>query len=516
MNDKDQEMSTHKSHDVFISFAGGTRSGDYNAAMTVCNFLESRGLKCWIYSRDELKGEEFEKAILDAIRNSKVLVLIYTAKTNSSHFVEIEIRHAFRCRLPIIPFKMEDVPYNSVLDFYLTSHNWLDATIPPLEFHLQKLAEDIAQLIKKDITYPPSSSPNQKILAQNKQEEQELRRKEEEEREKREKELLKAAEEAEKKRIEEERIKREKEELKRRHKEEAEKQRQEKKLLKQKTGSNKWQKALLILMLVAIAVAGYRLMVPSSPNLSVPNETNAESLPIPKAQETYTNSIGMDFVLISAGEFDMGSPTSDKYSSDDERPLHHVSIQKDFYLGKYEVTQKQWVEVMGSNPSYFKGENKPVEKVSWNNAQEFVRKLNEKEGNEKYRLPSEVEWEYACRAGTNTLYSFGDDELMLGEYAWYRDNSGDVTAPVGQKKPNAWGLYDMHGNVWEWVQDSWHDDYQGAPTDGSAWIDSHSSYCLSRGGSWFEYDGSCRSAVRYTYGPASRTELIGFRLLKEV
>jgi formylglycine-generating enzyme required for sulfatase activity len=172
----------------------------------------------------------------------------------------------------------------------------------------------------------------------------------------------------------------------------------------------------------------------------------------------------MTFTLISAGDFYMGSE-----ESGDEKPVHKVKINNPFYLGIYPVTQREWKAVMDDNPSYFKGDDMPVEQVSWDDVQEFIKKLNEKEGTDRYRLPSEAEWEYACRVGTTSRYSFGDDESKLGDYAWYDDNSGDKTHPVGQKKPNSWGLYDMHGNVWEWVQDKWHDSYGGAPTDGSAW-----------------------------------------------
>jgi formylglycine-generating enzyme required for sulfatase activity len=168
---------------------------------------------------------------------------------------------------------------------------------------------------------------------------------------------------------------------------------------------------------------------------------------------TYNNSIDMGFVQIPAGDFDMGSPSNEEGRWDNEGPVHQVNISKAFYMSKYEVTQKQWRDVMGSSPSYFKGDDLPVESVSWNDVQDFIKKLNEKEGGNKYRLPSEAEWEYAARAGTATRYSFGDDESKLGDYAWYMVNSGDKTHDVGQKKPNPWGLYDMHGNVWEWVQD---------------------------------------------------------------
>nr|WP_321416496.1 SUMF1/EgtB/PvdO family nonheme iron enzyme [uncultured Methanomethylovorans sp.] len=231
-----------------------------------------------------------------------------------------------------------------------------------------------------------------------------------------------------------------------------------------------------------------------------------------KPSASIKNSIGMDFVLIPAGEFQMGS--DDGYDS--EKPVHKVKISRPFYLGKYEVTQAQWVAIMGDNPSYFKGDNNPVENVSWNDVQEFVKKLNAKEGTDKYPLPSEAEWEYACRAGTTTIYSFGDDESKLAEYAWYGDNSGNKTHPVGQKKPNPWGLYDMHGNIREWCQDEWHGYYKGAPTDGSAWVDGSSPGRIVRGGGWNFFAGSCRSAVRSNNDPDYRSFFHGFRLLRAV
>jgi formylglycine-generating enzyme required for sulfatase activity len=174
----------------------------------------------------------------------------------------------------------------------------------------------------------------------------------------------------------------------------------------------------------------------------------------PPTEKTWRNSIGIDFVLIAAGEFLMGSESGDS----DEKPVHRVRISKNFYLGKYEVTQAQWHAVMGDNPSRFKGDTLPVEQVSWEDAQKFIERLNAQEGGTKYRLPTEVEWEYAARAGTTTAYSFGDNPRPLGEYAWFSENFGNTTHPVGQKQPNPWGLYDMHGNVWEWVQD-WYGPY---------------------------------------------------------
>jgi len=210
----------------------------------------------------------------------------------------------------------------------------------------------------------------------------------------------------------------------------------------------------------------------------------------------------------------MGSPTGEE--DPDEWPVHSVTIERAYYLGKYEVTQEQWSEVMGSNPSYFKGENRPVEKVSWNDIQEFIKKLNEIESTNKYRLPSEAEWEYAAQAGTTTRYSFSNDDSDLGDYAWYDSNSGSETHSVGQKQPNPWDLYDIHGNVWEWVQDRYHSSYDGAPTDGSAWENGSGSIRVLRGGCWAYGARGCRSAYRGSSDPVHRNGNIGFRLLQEV
>ncbi len=169
--------------------------------------------------------------------------------------------------------------------------------------------------------------------------------------------------------------------------------------------------------------------------------------------------VNLDLVLISAGSFTMGSTRADKYAIGDERPSHRVQISKPFYLGKYLVTQQQWKAVMGNNPSQFQGLTNPVDNVSWNDCQKFLKTLNGKVGGGSFSLPTEAQWEYACRAGSTTRYCFGDKESQLGDYAWYEDNNGNKTHPVGQKKPNAWGLYDMHGNVWEWCADWFDDEY---------------------------------------------------------
>jgi formylglycine-generating enzyme required for sulfatase activity len=194
-----------------------------------------------------------------------------------------------------------------------------------------------------------------------------------------------------------------------------------------------------------------------------------------------------------------------------EKPAHQVTIDYSFYMGKYEVTQAQWQSVMGNNPSNFKdcGGNCPVEQVSWDDAQNFVNKLNEGNDGFRYRLPTEAEWEYACRAGTT-----GDYAGTLSEMAWFRENAGSKTHAVGGKQPNSWGLADMYGNVWEWCQDWYHETYDGAPTDGSAWLSGGGQkFRVMRGGSWNFDAPVLRSANRDRSSPVNRYFYIGFRVV---
>ena len=232
--------------------------------------------------------------------------------------------------------------------------------------------------------------------------------------------------------------------------------------------------------------------------------------------DTYTNSIGITFALIPKGSFMMGSNKSDS----DEQPVHQVTIDYPFYMGVTEVTQGQYTKVMGKGsigePSYFSscGDSCPVEQVSWRDAKAFIKKLNEMEGTGKYRLPSEAEWAYVARAGSTTKYHFGDDSTPLGEYAWYWDNSAEKTHPVGQKKPNAWGLYDMYGNVWEWVEDDYKNSYNHTPTDGQPYINPNAVYKSLRGGSWGDDARDLRSTLRFRSYPDKRYFSQGFRLLR--
>jgi formylglycine-generating enzyme required for sulfatase activity len=228
---------------------------------------------------------------------------------------------------------------------------------------------------------------------------------------------------------------------------------------------------------------------------------------------------GMHMSFIPAGEFMMGSPKDEKDRQNDETQ-HRVKLTKPFYLGKYEVTQAEWKKVMGKEP--WKGERYTKENprhaatyISWEDCREFLKKLNVARTT-SFALPTEAQWEYACRSATTTRFYYGEDETsrLLKGYAWFDDNAWDVgdkyAHPVGQKKPSAWGLYDMHGNVWEWCQD-WYGNYPNeaatnpvGPTSGS--------YRVQRGGSWYGSARYCRAADRFRFLPGFRVRYLGFRL----
>ena len=243
-----------------------------------------------------------------------------------------------------------------------------------------------------------------------------------------------------------------------------------------------------------------------------------------------TNSVSMEFISIPAGSFTMGSPKKEKDRGDDEKQVP-VTITRAFELGKTVVTQQQWIEVMETTPWKAEdedededeppptpeGDNYPAVSISWDDATEFCAKLTALEhksgklpANQTYRLPTEAEWEYACRAGTTTAYSFGDAESKLGDYAWYDDNSNELHE-VATKKPNPWGLFDMHGNVWEWCED-WHEDSLSGGDDPKG--PSAGSYRVIRGGSWGTIASFCRSADRVSDAPAYRGNYFGFRIVR--
>jgi formylglycine-generating enzyme required for sulfatase activity len=238
-----------------------------------------------------------------------------------------------------------------------------------------------------------------------------------------------------------------------------------------------------------------------------------ENAPAP----TITNSLEMKFVWIAPGSFKMGSPKDEKSRKDDENQ-HNVTLTRGFYMAVYTVTQEQWLAVMGKNPSKFTdGKNLPVEQVSWNDCQEFIKKLQEKD-KKPYRLPTEAEWEYACRAGTTTPFYFGetisvDQANFNGNYTYSESKTGtyrEKTVPVGSFPPNAWGLFDMHGNVWQWCQDCYEEKF--TKTDATDPVCNTGESRVIRGGSWIDNPLECRSAYRGGSRPALKHSLVGLRL----
>jgi formylglycine-generating enzyme required for sulfatase activity len=266
------------------------------------------------------------------------------------------------------------------------------------------------------------------------------------------------------------------------------------------------------------------VLSPETPNPNVP-APNKSMISPPKITEL-TNSIGMKLVRIPAGTFQMGSPI-EEYGAISNEEQYTVKISNAFYLGKFEVTQGQYAKVMGLNPSYFQkrvirktdSSMYPVDSLYVDFAVEFCNRLSEmpeeKRAGRSYRLPTEAEWEYACRAGSTTAYSFGDDASSLDKFAWFKENSDGQTHPVGSKEPNAWGLYDMHGNVWEWCADRYGEYPRGMAIDPIS--PQSKKYPISRGGNFDSLPIFCRSAYRGDNLTSSRTyEYCGFRVLLTV
>ena len=236
------------------------------------------------------------------------------------------------------------------------------------------------------------------------------------------------------------------------------------------------------------------------------------------------NKVTMNLVLIPSGKFLMGSPAGEKGRSEDEGPQHEVTISKPFHMGVYTVTQGQWKAIMGTTlaqqrdkankdwPLYGEGDDHPMYYVSWDEAVEFCKKLSQKTG-KTVSLPTEAQWEYACRAGSKTRFSFGDDDDKLSDYAWYTKNSDTKTHPVGQKKPNDFGLYDMHGNVWQWCADWYDKDYYANANKSDPQGPGSGSFRVLRGGGWVIDPQYCRSAFRDWFSPSGRhRSFVGFRV----
>ena len=271
-------------------------------------------------------------------------------------------------------------------------------------------------------------------------------------------------------------------------------------------------------LLVPALIAGCVLSAYAAPkNVWKPAKVQLEAAKKTGKPVVFTNTIGMKFMLVPAGNFMMGSPAGRMNRNPFQEHQYRVVISRSYYLQTTEVTQDQWLAVMGNHPSRFKGRGDlPVENVSHPDAVMFIQRLNRREGTTKYRLPTEAEWEYACRAGTTTVFSFGNSSKGLIDYAWYRDNSGGKTHPVGKKLPNPWGLYDMHGNVWEWCSDWYKRGYYDIAPSVDPKGPSSGSDRVLRGGSWGDAPVYLGSADRGEHYPEGRSRAVGFRVARDL
>jgi len=284
-------------------------------------------------------------------------------------------------------------------------------------------------------------------------------------------------------------------------------------------------KKALLTALITLQLFGYEIVIDKSLTKKEMNYIYTLLNSNERVHTTTTTQSKDGFVLIKRGSFMMGSNSA--YL--DEKPIHRVKIDYDFYIGKYEVTFREYdkfCDATGrkktSDEGWGRGEH-PVINISWNDAKAYTKWLSKKEGT-TYRLPTEAEWEYVARAGTTTKYSFGNSSSSLGSYAWYRLNSYDKgsshkdygTHKVGQKKSNPWGVYDMHGNVWEWCEDWYVDSYKNTPRDGTDNDSKSQNYKILRGGSWYLYSNNLRSANRFRFIPSDTGTFIGFRVVSVV
>jgi len=551
--------------DIFISYAREDRPRIEPLAKS----LEGLGWSVF-WDRTIPAGKTWRQVIGDALKNARSVIVAWSQESIKSEWV-IEEADRGRIRSILIPILIDDV--NPPLGF---------GTIQAADLTIWDPAQSSSEFDKfiADISIILGPPPKHVKDAERKAE-RERKRQQEEEKRKAEKEIetrRKADEERKRKEAEEENRRKEGE-----AKRNAEEDRKRKEVkveikparpeppkptpsIKRPAEKSPATKISIVIALFVVIVAGLVLLFWQEPQKSItespPTVAKQEQTVATKPSVTiplkrFTNTIGMEFVLIPAGRFKMGSGISPeevvrRYGGKaewfkDEHPQDDVKISHPFYLQTTEVTVGQWrrfaketgyetkaetgggayvwegsnwVKKEGTywdNPLFSQDDHHPVTCVSWNDIQEFVQWLNRIDGKNVHRLPTEAEWEYACRAETTTEFSFGDDVQRLSEYGWYLGNSNRKTHAVAQRKANEWNLFDMHGNVWEWVADDYHNNYGKAPDDGKAWTDDpRGTNRVVRGGGWSSVAPLCRSASREFAVPGYCVTDVGFRLARSV
>ncbi len=402
-------------YDVFISYS----SDDKKVVEGLCAYLEQHKIRCFVAYRDIPIGKPWANAVVEALDQSRMMLVVFSESFNRSTQVDREIEIASEDQKPILTFRITNTNFEGSKKYYLKNINWIDAFPNPDQTFGSALNAVEVLLSIPHSTNKDSATPSlQPINSENRHPRRRI-----------------------------------------------------------------YWMAIAVALAICIGIAVWFIL---------PN-----------------NTIQPDMVFVAGGEFVMGDRVGDGHP--DEHPAHKVTIS-DFYIGRYEVTQAEWVAVMGNNPSRYKDDNNPVDNVSWCDIQEFIRRLNKLSG-KKYRLPTETEWEYAARGGAqsrNYLYSGSDDISVV---AWYCENSDGQPHPVGLKRNNELGLYDMCGNVWEWCQD-WYGYYNDADQTNTA-KQSDSAKRILRGGGWSQNAWQSRISIRDGWTPTETGNSYGFRLAME-
>ena len=504
-----------KKHDIFVSYS----RHDTNVVNEFVERLEREGFSVWI-DRDGIEsGDAFKKIILQAIKSSAVVLFFSSQHSNQSSWTAKEIGVAVKYQKTVIPILLDGSNFNEEVEFDLINLDFIDYQDASLrEMMMDRLVKSLKAKIPNPMGQKKAEETRLKAeAAERERMEEERRRKEEAERKAREAAERKAREETERK-AREEAERKARVEAERQAREAAERERQALQNTPispaphSDTPAPKNKRTLWIALGIGIAavVALVVILAKPKPTPSYYEESPQEAVRTP---DTVTDDLtiianGVSFVMksVEGGTFQMGSNDSEAYG--EEQPVHSVALSG-YYMGETEVTQALWKAVMGSNPSIFKGDNLPVEQVSWNDCQDFIRKLNQLTGM-NFRLPTEAEWEFAARGGNQSNgYTYAGSN-NIGSVAWYYDNSGSKSHAVKGKSPNELGLYDMSGNVWEWCSD-WYGDYgSGSQTNPKG--PSSGSDRVLRGGGWRSLAGSCRVSYRGNYDLGDRYNCDGFRL----
>ncbi len=489
----DQTMA----HDVFISYS----SKDKLTADAVCAAMESRGIRCWIAPRDVLPGVPYAAALVNALRDSRIMVLVLSSDANQSQQVLRELERAASRGLAIIPLRIEDVVPSAEMEYYISSRHWLDALTPPLEHHLVRLCDTVKILLAATPASPASDSHEQAVKhVPAEQKDVRMASADSPNLESAEGREAPAASMPGPAKSAEPRVPSAASSL-----------------------SPAWLRRNKIFGLFVLAVAIIVAAIfyfhhkpspgaesaqatTSQPSGSAPGSNPAQtpaaaSKPAPGLPTNVKTKVnaddGLTYVWIPPGTFQMGCSPNDSECGNAEKPVHSVTISAGFWLGQTPVTEAAYKQITGSNPSYFRGDQVPVHDVSWNDAVTYC-------GRAGMRLPTEAEWEYAARGG-KTEASYGP----LDQIAWYGDNSGDAPHSVGQKQPNSFGLYDILGDVQEWAAD-WYGTF-----DGPAAVDpkgpATGRFRVVRGGSWGDDATIVRVSVRRKIVPGGLGNLVGFR-----